>query len=170
MVRADEIAQLAADEGGGALGMLAGEQRVPYPALRLVLDHHQPQAFDVAHLGRHIDGGGHRCIEASGRGPLRMGTRRGQRNRALRLQHRERLQAPGELSRPTGVDEAELRADFTPESGTALKHTLCHNGLEARLGLGRAQCLEDLALEPHAVDYTRAGFLCPASLVGTGQT
>ena len=37
------------------------------------------------------------------------------------------------------------------------------------MGLGRTQCLEDLTLEPHAVEYTRAGSLCSASLVGTGQ-
>ena len=40
---------------------------------------------------------------------------------------------------------------------------------KTRLGLGRTQCLEDLALEPHTVDYTRTGVLCSASLVGTGQ-
>ena len=66
MGRVDEIAQLAADEGGGALGMLGGEQGVPDPALRLVLDHHQPQALDIAHLGRHIDRCRHRCIPGTG--------------------------------------------------------------------------------------------------------
>ena len=98
-----------------------------------------------------------------------MGTRRGQRELSRALQHLERRQAPGELRRPAGIDEPELCADFTPEGGAALARTVCHNVTETRLGLGRTQCLEDLALEPHAVDYTRAGFLCPASLVGTGQ-
>ena len=169
MGRLDEVAELAADEGGGALGMLLGEQRVPYPTLRLIFDHHQPQPFDIAHPGRHLDRRGHRRIQATGRGPMGMGAGCGQRNRSLRLQHHERLQAPGELRRPTGIDEAELCADLAPEGGAALARTLCHNGLEACLGLGRTQCLEDLTLEPHAVEYTRAGSLCPASLVGTGQ-
>ena len=169
MGRPDEIAELAADEGGGALRMLGGEQGVPDPALRLVLDHHQPQAFDIAHLSRHVNRRTHRCIQASRRGPLRMGTRRGQRELSRGLQHLERRQAPGELRRSAGIDEPELRADFAPEGGAALARTLCHNVTETRLSLGRTQCLEDLALEPHTVDYTRTGVLCSASLVGTGQ-
>ena len=152
------------------LGMLGGEQGVSYPALRLVLDHHQPQALDIAHLDRHIDRRRHGRIEAPGRGALRMGTSHRQRNPSLRLQHRERLQAPGELRGPTGIDEAEPRADFAPQRGAALARALCHKGLKARSGFRCAQCPENLALEPHGVDYTRASFLCSASLVGTGQT
>ena len=162
MGRPDEIAQLAADEGGGALWMLLGEQRVPYPALRLVFNHHQPQPFDIAHLGRHLDGGGHRRIQAPGRGPMTMEAGRRQRNPSLHLQYRERLQAPGELRRPAGIDEVELRADLAPEGGAALTRTLCHNAPETRLGLGRTKRLENLALEPHAMEYTRPGALCPA--------
>ena len=149
MVRADEIAELAADESRGALWMLLSEQRVPYPALRLVLDHHQPQAFDIAHLGRHLDRGRHRRIETAGRGPLRMGAGGRQRNLLLRLQHIERLQASGELGSPAGIDEAELRADLAGEGDAALERTVCHNGRKARLGLGRTKRVENLALEPH---------------------
>ena len=163
MGRADEIAQLAADESRGALWMLLSEQRVPYPALRLVLDHYQPQAFDIAHLGRHLDRRRHRCIQAAGRGPLRMGTRRGQRELARGLQHLERLQASGELGSPAGIDEAELRADLAGEGGAALERTVCHNGFESRLGFGRAQCVEDLALEPHGAGLHASGL----SLSGT---
>jgi len=76
--------------------------------------------------------------------------------------------SPSNAHRPAGIDEPELRADFAPEGGAALARTLCHNVTETRLSLGRAQCLENLALEPHAMDYTRAAFLCSASLVGTG--
>ena len=154
MGRPDEIAELATDEGGGAVRMLVGEQCVPYPALCLVLDHHQPQPFDIAHRTRHADGRGHRCLQAARRGSMAVGTRRRQSNLSLGLQHRERLQAPCELRGPAGIDESELRADFTPQSGTALERTVCHNGLEACLGLGRTKRLENLALEPHAVDYT----------------
>ena len=95
-----------------------------------------------------------------------MGTRRGQRELSRALQYLQRRQATGELRRPAGIDEPELRAHFAPEGGAALARTLCHNVTETRLGLWRTQCLEDLALEPHAVDYTRTGVLCPAS----GQT
>ena len=42
--------------------MLGGDQRVPHPALRLIFDYHQPQPFDIAHLGRHPDGYEHRRI------------------------------------------------------------------------------------------------------------
>ena len=157
MGRADEVADLAADEGGGALRMLGGEQGVPDPPLRLVLDHHQPQAFNIAHLGRHVDRGGHGRIEASGRRPMTMGAGCGQRNLLLRVQHLERFQAPGELCAPAGIDEAELRADLAPKRGTALPRTLCHNGLEARSGLGRTQRLENLALEAHAVGLHTSG-------------
>ena len=76
---------------------------------------------------------------------------------------------PVSCADPRASTNPELCADFTPEGGAALARTVCHNVTETRLGLGRTQCVEDLALEPHAVDYTRAGFLCPASLVGTGQ-
>ena len=98
-----------------------------------------------------------------------MGAGLGKRDLSRRLQHRERLQTPGELSRPTCIDEPEMRADLAPEGSAALKRTPCHNVLKASLELRRTQCLEDLALEPHVADYTRPGFLCPASLVGTGQ-
>ena len=95
---------------------------------------------------------------------------RGQRRELSRaLQHLERRQAPGELRRPAGIDEPELRADFAPQRGAAFAPTLCHNVTEMHLALGRTQCPENLAREPHAVNYTRAGFLCSASLVGTGQ-
>ena len=58
---------------------------------------------------------------------------------------------------PRGIDEAELRADLAPQRRAALEHTACHNGLEARLGLGRAQCLENLVLEPHAAGLHTSG-------------
>ena len=105
----------------------------------------------------------------SRRGPLTMGTGRRQRNPSFRLQHLERLQAPGDLCRPAGIDETELRADFACEGGAALARTPCHNGLKARLGLGCAQCLENLALRRMVADYTPARSLCSARDVGTGQ-
>ena len=86
-----------------------------------------------------------------------MGAGRGQRNRALRLQHLERLQAPGELSRPTGIDEAELRADLAPQRGAALACTVCHNVTETRLGLGRTKGLENLTLGPHGRELHTSG-------------
>ena len=157
MGRAHEIAELAADEGGGALRMLAGEQGVPYPTPCLVLDQHQPQALDIAHLGRHIDRGRHRGGEAARRGPMLMGAGRGQRNPSLPLQHRECLQAPGELRRPTGIDEAELRADLAPQRSAALARTVCHNGRKACPGLGRTQGVENLALGPHGAGLHTSG-------------
>ena len=97
----------------------------------------------------------------------------GQRNPSFRLQRLERLQARGKLRRPTGIDERRLRARGRRGSRShpvpPLARTLCRNVTETRLGLGRTQGLEDLPPGPHAVDYTRAGFLCSASLVGTGQ-
>ena len=78
-----------------------------------------------------------------------MGAGRGQRNLLFRLQHLERLQAPGELRRPTGIDEAELRADLTTQRSAALARTVCHNGRKACPGLGRTQGMENLALGPH---------------------
>ena len=86
-----------------------------------------------------------------------MGTRRGQRNRALRLQHLERLQAPGELGSPAGIDEAELRADLAPQRGAALACTVCHNVTETRLGLGRTKGLENLTLGPHGRELHTSG-------------
>ena len=149
--------------------MLCGEQRVPHPTLLLIFDHQQPQSFDIMHLGRHLDGRGHRRIKAAWRGPMTMGAELGKRDLSRRLQHRERLQTPCELRPPAGIDKAELRAHLAPKGSAALKRTPCHNVLEASLELRRTQCLEDLALEPHVADYTPPGFLCSASLVGTGQ-
>ena len=65
-----------------------------------------------------------------------MGAGLGERDLSRRLQHRECLQAPCELRRPAGIDEPEPRADLAPEGGAAVKRTLCHNVLEARLRLG----------------------------------
>ena len=167
--RVDEIAHLAADEGSGAMRVLGGEQRVPHPTLRLVLDHHQPSPFDIAHLGRHLGGRGHGRIQAAWRGSVSMMTGLRERHLSRRLQHRQRLHTPGELRSSAGIDEPELRADFAPHASTAVKRTLCQNVLEARSRLRPTQCLEDLALAPHVVDYTRSNFLCSASLMGAGQ-
>ena len=153
------------------MGMLHREQRVPHPAQLLIVDHHhQPQPFDIVHLGRHLDGRGHGRLEATGRGPMTMGTGRGKCNLSCRLQHRERLQTPGELRCPAGIDKAELRAHLAPQGSAAGKPTLCHNVLQARSRLGRTQGLQDLALAPHVAHYTRPDSLCSASLVGTGQS
>ena len=98
-----------------------------------------------------------------------MGAGREERNLSRRLQHCERLQTPGELRCPAGIDKAELRTHLAPQGSAAGKRTLCHNLLQARSRLGRTQGLQDLALAPHVANYTRPGFLCSASLVGTGQ-
>ena len=100
---------------------------------------------------------------------MRMGAGLRERDLSRCLQHRERLQAPGELGAPAGIDKSELRANLPSKRHAAGKRALCHNVLEAHSGLRRTQGLEDLALEPHVVDYTRPSFLCPASLMGTGQ-
>ena len=55
----------------------------------------------------------------------------GQPNPSLRFQHRKRLQTPGELRSPAGIEKAELRTDLAPEGSAALERTLCHNGLKA---------------------------------------
>ena len=45
--------------------MLCGEQRVSHPTLLLIFDHHQPQFFDITHLGRQCDTGDHECTTVS---------------------------------------------------------------------------------------------------------
>ena len=60
------------------------------------------------------------------------------------------------------ADPRALRAHFAPEGGAALARTLCHNVTETRLGLWRAQCLEDLALERMPwITHERASFVQP---------
>ena len=80
-----------------------------------------------------------------------MGAGRRERNLSRRVQHRERLQTPGELRCPAGIDKAELRTHLAPQGSAAGKPTLCHNVLQARSGLGRTQGLQDLALAPHGL-------------------
>ena len=85
-----------------------------------------------------------------------MGAGLGERDLSRRLQHRKRLEAPGELSRPTRIDEPELRADLAPGGGAAIERTLCHNVCEACLGLRGTQCVEDPALGLMSRTHDRA--------------
>ncbi len=67
-----------------------------------------------------------------------------------------------------GIDKSELCADLTSEGGAVIERALRHDGFQTRLRSGRTQCVENLALEPHAVDPTRPGFPCSASFMGKG--
>ena len=55
-----------------------------------------------------------------------------------------------------------------PERGAVVERALCHNRFQTRLRGGRAQCLESLALEHHAVNRTRPNLRCSVSFMGTG--
>ena len=92
-----------------------------------------------------------------------------QPNASFRLQHRKRLQAPGELRRSAGIDKAELRAELARERGATLEGALPCNELNPCPGLGRLQRLKNLVLEPHAVDFTPSALLCSARNVGAGR-
>ena len=138
---------ISAYPSAGALCSAANSFGRPSPRRRSCLAHRHLDRADaalrveqleevIAHLARHIERGGHRRITAAGRGPMTMGAGLGRRNRSLRPQHLERLQAPGELCRPADIDEAELCADRARQRGTALDGSALRSG-SARAVRGR---------------------------------
>ena len=118
--RVDEIAYLAADEGGGAR-MLGGEQRVPDPALRLVLDHY--------HLKPSNRGSGLAHRQAQPRAHPGTGARADAHGDEARVAESvapsdlERLQTPGELSRRASTNPN--RAQTSRPSAARLFHAPC---------------------------------------------
>ena len=160
MRRDDEVAQLAADKRRRAVGMLAMKERVPHHAPLFVLHQHQREPFDIPQLIGHIHGRRHCSVETAWRRcPLVMTGGR-ERNSPRVLQHLQRLQAARKLRSSPGIDKPELAAHALPDQATAGKWVRRHNTIKTRLGIERAKGAENLALDHHAVSYTRRGTTC----------
>ena len=165
--RNNQIAHLAAGKRRRPSRMLEVQQGIPHPALPILLDPLQRQPRDRFHRTGHLHGCLHRLGETPWRGnaPPAPGAR--QHNPPQLLQSVERFEATRELDRPAGIDKTELRTHPPPHRRAARR--LCHNLGKADLRLRCPKGLQNLALDHHAVTYTRRKPFCPASDVGTGQ-
>ena len=167
--RNDQIAHLATGKCRRAPRMLEVQQGIPQQALRAFLDPRQRQPLDRFHRTRHPRGRRHRLVETPRRGSAPTAPGRRQHNPPRPLQPVERFEATRELGRPAGIDKTELRAHPPPHRRAAVQRLLRHNVREAGLRLRCTQGLQNLALDHHAVTYTRQKPICPASDGGTGQ-
>ncbi len=147
MLRAEQVADLAAGEGRQPAGMLARDQRVPQSAVRSRRRGRDLEAMDLRRMrrnaGRILDPG-----RKQARRPVdRLGGRRRKDDpRILPGQRRKRLQAPRNLKPARGIEKRELPADPAPE-GPAAAELLLRQNRGDPLALRRAaQDAADLGL------------------------
>ena len=164
--RNNQIAHLATGKCRRASGMLEVQQGIPQQALRAFLDPHQRQPLDRFHRTRHPRGRRHRLVETPRRGSAPTAPGRRQHNPPRPLQPVERFEATRKLGRPAGIDKTELRAHPPPHRRAAVQRLVRHNVREAGLRLRCTQGLQNLALDHHAVTYTRQKPICPSLRCG----
>ena len=160
MLRADQIAHLAAGEGRQPARMLARDQRVPHGAVRSRRRGRDLEAADLRRMRRN-SGRLRNPVRKLARRPVdrRRGRRRQHDPRILPGQRRKRLQAPRNLKPAGDVEKRELPADPAPEGPAAAELLLRQNRGDplalrraaqraADLGLchGRIGCTAEIAL------------------------